>query len=161
MRKTWKLTAAAFIMIASLVAAAEHAPSKPGEKDQCPVCGMFVAHYPDFQARIVFKDGSCAWFCGVKDMMKYYFGLPEYNPSRKTSDVESILVTDFSNLTPTDGYKAFYVLGSVVFGPMGQEFFPFAEESAAREFLLENNGKEIVRIEQVNPETLKELLRKY
>jgi hypothetical protein len=44
---------------------------------------------------------------------------------------------------------------------MGLEFIPFAEESAGRKFLQENNGKEIVRFNQINPEVLKELLRKY
>ena len=70
-------------------------------------------------------------------------------------------MTDYSNLKPMDGYKAYYVVGSVVFGPMGQEFFPFSEESAAREFMQENSGKEIVRFDQINPESLKELLKKY
>jgi copper chaperone NosL len=154
------LIAAVLILTVSL-AAAEKAPAKPGEKDQCPICGMYAAHYPDFVAQVVFKDGSYAFFCGVKDMMKYYFDLPQYNPAQKTSDVAYIVVTDYSTLKPTDGYKAYYVVGSVVFGPMGQEFFPFGAESAAREFMRENNGKKIVRFDQLNPEVVKELIKKY
>ena len=152
------IAAALFLMVSLAVAAV---PAKPGEGDKCPTCGMFVSHYPDFLAQVVFKDGSYAFFCGVKDMMKYYFDLPQYNPSHKTSDIAEIVVTDYCNMKPTDGYKAYYVVGSVVFGPMGQEFFPFGEESAAREFMRENSGKEIVRFDQVNPESLKELLKKY
>lgn len=161
MLKYGMLIAAALILTVSMAAAAEKVPAKPGEKDKCPVCGMFVAHYPEFIARVVFKDGSYAYFCGVKDMMQYYFDLPKYNPSKKTSDVANIVVTDYSNMQPTDGYQAYYVVGSVVFGPMGQEFFPFGEESAAREFMRENNGKETVRFDQINPEVLKELIKKY
>jgi copper chaperone NosL len=160
MMRYWTLIAAVLALTVSL-AAAEKAPAKPGEKDKCPTCGMFVAHYPDFMAQVVFKDVSYAFFCGVKDMMKYYFDLPQYNPSKKTSDVANIVVTDYSNLKPTDGYRAYYVVGSVVFGPMGQEFFPFGEESAAREFMRENNGKEIIRFDQLNPEVVKELIKKY
>lgn len=152
---------AAFTLAVALSAAAEKVPDKPGDKEQCPVCGMFVAHYPEFVARVLFKDGSYAYFCGVKDMMKYYFDLPKYNPTQKTSDVAGIAVTDYSDMKTTDGYQAYYVVGSVVFGPMGQEFFPFAKESAAREFLQENQGKEIVQFGQIDPEVLKELLRKY
>lgn len=159
--KYWLGVAAALVLTVSLAAAAEKAPAKPGESDKCPVCGMFVSHYPDFLAQVVFKDGSYAFFCGVKDMMKYYVDLPQYNPSKKTSDIANIVVTDYSNMQPADGYQAYYVVGSVVFGPMGQEFFPFRKESAAREFRRENNGKEIVRFGQINPESLKELLRKY
>lgn len=159
--KYWLTVVVALVLMVSLAAAAEKVPFKPGEKDQCPTCGMFVAHYPDFLAQVVFKDGSYAFFCGVKDMMKYYFDLPKYNPSQKTADVAQIIVTDFSNMKPIDGFKAYYVVGSVVFGPMGQEFFPFGEEAAARAFMQENNGKEIVRFEKINPEVLKELLKKY
>jgi len=161
MMKYWTLLLATLVLTVSLAAAAEKAPAKPGKEDKCPVCGMFVAHYPDFLAQVVFKDGSYAFFCGVKDMMKYYFHLPQYNPSKKTSDVASIMVTDYSDMKPADGYQAYYVVGSVVFGPMGQEFFPFREESAAREFMRENHGKEIVRFSQLNPEVIKELIKKY
>jgi nitrous oxide reductase accessory protein NosL len=153
--------AAALILMASLAVAADKVPVNPGESDKCPVCGMFVDHYPDFLAQVVFEDGSYAFFCGVKDMMKYYFDLLRYNPSKKISDISSVVVTDYSTLKPIDGYHAYYVVGSVVFGPMGQEFFPFVEESTAREFMRENQGKAIVRFDQVNPEVLKELIRKY
>lgn len=134
---------------------------RPGEREKCPVCGMFVAKYPDFRAKVVFKDGSHAYFCGVKDMMKYTFDLPKYNPGQEPSTIAGIIVTDYKHMKPTDGYKAHYVVGSVVFGPMGQEFFPFEEESAALEFLQENRGKEIVRYPQIDSQVLKELLRKY
>jgi copper chaperone NosL len=161
MLKYWTSIAAALILTVSLAAAAEKVPSKPGEGDKCPVCGMFVAHYPDFMAQVVFKDGSYIFMCCVKDMMQYYFDLPQYNPSKKASDIANVVVTDYSNMKPTDGYQAYYVVGSVVFGPMGQEFFPFGEESAAQEFLRDNHGKEIVRFDQINPEVLRGLLKMY
>jgi nitrous oxide reductase accessory protein NosL len=159
--KQWTLMAAALFLTVSLAAAAEQAPTNPGEGDRCPTCSMFVGRYKDFRAQVVFKDESYAFFCGVKDMMQYYFDLPKYNPSKKTADVATIVVTDYSNMKLIDGYKAYYVMGSVIFGPMGQEFIPFAEESAARKFMQDNNGKEIVRFTQVNPEVLGELLKKY
>jgi len=159
--KYWMLIVATLVLTVSLAAATEKAPAKPGERDKCSVCTMFVAHYPNFMAQVVFKDGAHAFFCGVKDMMQYYFEPFKYNPSKKTDDIVAIIVTDFSNKKPIDGYKAYYVVGSVVFGPMGLEFMPFGEEAAAREFMRENNGKEIVRFDQINPEILKDLLKKY
>ena len=48
--------------------AAEHKPVKPSPKDKCPVCGMFVAKYPDFVAQVIFQDGSYAVFDGAKDL---------------------------------------------------------------------------------------------
>jgi hypothetical protein len=84
---------------------------------------MFVAKYPDFLAEIVFKDGSYAVFDGVKDMFKYYFNLQKYNSKKKTSDIESLYVTDYYRMTFVDGFTAHYVAGSDVLGPMGNDPF--------------------------------------
>ncbi len=79
---------------------ADRKPVKPSPKDKCPVCGMFVAKYPDWITQILFKDGSYAFFDGAKDMFKYYFNLKKYNPSKKPGDIESIYVTDYYSLKP-------------------------------------------------------------
>lgn len=144
-------------LTASLALADELGPLKPAPADKCPVCGMFVAKYPDFLARIVFKDGSYAFFDGVKDLMKYFFNLPKYNPAQKTADIAAIVVMDYYKMKPTDGYQAYYVVGSEVYGPMGRELIPFREESAAREFLRDHKGKEIVRFDQIKPALLANL----
>ena len=73
---------------------------KPSPKDKCPVCGMFVAKYPDFVAEIVFKDGSYAVFDGAKDMFKYYLDLKRFNPAKKPADIRSIYVTDYERCNP-------------------------------------------------------------
>ena len=70
------------LAICPLAGAQDVPPAKITPADKCPVCGMFVAKYPDFVDQIVFKDGTHAFFDGVKDMMKYYFDLPKYNPGK-------------------------------------------------------------------------------
>jgi nitrous oxide reductase accessory protein NosL len=113
---------------------------------------MFVSKYPDWVAQILFKDGSHAVFDGSKDMLKYYFNLQKYNPSKKTSDIDSIYVTDYYDLTPVDGYKAYYVEGSDVYGPMGKELIPFGKEGAAKEFMKDHKGKSILKFPDITPE---------
>jgi nitrous oxide reductase accessory protein NosL len=130
---------------------------KPSPADKCPVCGMFVAKYPDFLAQITFADGFQAWFDGVKDMMKYYFDLPKYQPGKKPEDIKTIMVADYYALKPIDGLKAFYVVGSDVYGPMGRELIPFAEEAAAKEFLTDHKGQAILTFPQITPEVIKGL----
>jgi nitrous oxide reductase accessory protein NosL len=115
------------------LAAEEPAALKPAGGDKCPVCGMFVAKYPDFLAQIVFKDGSYSFFDGVKDMMKFYFNLAKYNPSKTTADIERIFVTDYYSLKPIDAKTAYYVVGCDVYGPMGKELIPVENTSAAKE----------------------------
>ncbi len=135
----------------------EKKPVKPSPKDKCPVCGMFVAKYPDFLAEILFKDGSSLFFDGPKDMFKYYFQLEKYQPSRKRSDIDSIFVTDYYSLGLIDGYPAYYVIGSDIFGPMGRELIPFGREADAREFLKDHKGKFLMRFREITFDMIKGL----
>jgi nitrous oxide reductase accessory protein NosL len=130
---------------------------KPSPKDKCPVCGMFVAKYPDFAAEIVFKDGSYAVFDGAKDLFKYYLELGRYNPSKKPSDIRSIYVTDYYELQPTDAVRAFFVVGSNVYGPMGRELIPFMTEGDAVEFMKDHAGKQMLRFGEITPDIIRGL----
>ena len=148
---------AALLFCASLACAGETKPGKLGPGDKCPVCGMFVAKYPDFAAQIRFRDGTTAHFDGAKDMFKYYLNLSRYAPGRKAADIVAVFVTDYYDLTPVDGLTAYYVPGSDVYGPMGRELVPFAEEGKARDFLHDHRGKSIVRFREVTQAVLKPL----
>ena len=141
----------------TIALAGERQPIKPRETDKCPVCGMFVAKYPDFAAEIVFKDGSYAVFDGVKDMFKYYFNLTKYSRSRKVSDIDSIYVTDYYDLKWIDGYKAFYVEGSDIYGPMGRELIPFEKQAGAEQFMLDHTGKSLLTFEEITYDLIKKL----
>jgi copper chaperone NosL len=144
-------------LMGSLAWADEVKPGKITPADKCPVCGMFVAKYPDFIDQVVFKDGSHAFFDGVKDLMKYYFDLPKYNPGKTTADIAAILVTDYYTMDLIDGFKAFYVIGSDVYGPMGRELMPFKDEAAAKEFKVDHKGTAILLFKDITPELIKTL----
>jgi len=152
-----RLIMAILLLTASVSLAAEIKPSTPAAGDKCPVCGMFVAKYPDFLAEIVFKDGSHAFFDGVKDMMKYHFDLPKYHPGKTTADIVAIFVNDYYSLSPTDGLTAYYIVGSDVYGPMGKELIPFKQEAEAREFMKDHGGKYLYRFSEITPKMVKQL----
>jgi copper chaperone NosL len=145
------------LMNAPLLCAQEEKTVKPGPKDKCPVCGMFVAKYPDFIAVVTFSDGTRAFFDGVKDMMRCYFNPKKYYPSKKREDVARIHVTDYYSLDPVDGFKAFYVSGSDIYGPMGKELIPFEKEADAREFLRDHKGKSVLRFQDISADIVKRL----
>ena len=130
---------------------------KPSPKDKCPVCGMFVAKYPDFLSEILFKDGSSLFFDGTKDMFKCYFNLKKYQPSKRQSDIDSIYVNDYYRLTFIDGSKAYYVMGSDIYGPMGRELIPFEKEGDAREFMKDHKGRSILKFSDVTADITKNL----
>jgi len=155
--KALLISIAAVVFSCSLGLADGPQPVNPSKQDKCPVCGMFVAKYPDFVAQVVFKDGTRAFFDGAKDMFKYTLNLKRYEPSRDLSDIAAVYVTDYYGMTPTDGRKAWYVIGSNVFGPMGRELMPFEKEEDAREFMADHGGKEVLRFDAVTPDLIKGL----
>ena len=125
---------------------------RPSAKDKCPVCGMFVAEYPDFLAEIVFKDGFHAYFDGPKDMFRLYFEPEKHLPGKRLSDIVAVYVTDYYSLETIDAYQAHFVVGSDVRGPMGNELIPVKTESAAQTFLKDHKGKSALRFKQVTLE---------
>lgn len=145
------------VFAASLVWAVERKPVKPAARDKCPVCGMFVAKYPDFVAQVIFQDGSYAVFDGVKDMFKYYLNLQKYAPGKRLEDIASIYVTDYYSLESVDGFTAWYVAGSDVFGPMGRELIPLAQRADAEEFMKDHRGTRIIRFADITREVIKTL----
>jgi nitrous oxide reductase accessory protein NosL len=148
-RNLFTLILAAWVGLASAQALVV---PKPGPKDLCPVCGMLVSKYPNWVATVLYRDGHAHHFDGAKDMFKYLADLPKYAPRHRREDIKTIAVTDYFNLQKVDAKKAFYVIGSDVFGPMGHEFIPLATRSDAEDFLREHKGKKILRFDEVKPD---------
>lgn len=121
---------------------------------KCPVCGMFVAKYPKWVAQIQLEDGHSHYFDGVKDMMKFYFNPTKYH-SHSNSQISQINVTDYYNIESIDAKKAFYVIGSNVYGPMGEELIPFKSEEEAKKFMNDHFGKKVVSFDEIKEDLFK------
>ena len=143
--------------VAAPATAAEKAPPAPSAKDKCPVCGMFVAPYPNWVGGIVYKDGGRFYFDGPKDLFTFYFAPEKYGSARKRADIADIYVTEYYSVATIDGRKAFYVIGSDVRGPMGNELVPFAMKTDADGFLKDHRGQKVLRFEEITPAMLKSL----
>ncbi len=146
----------AFVLISSPAWSGERDRIHASPRDKCPVCGMFVAKYPDFLASIEFKDGSYAVFDGVKDLCRYFLNPRKYHP-HKTAEILAVRVTDYYGLRPIDAVQAWYVKGSDIFGPMGRELIPFGKKSDAVEFMKDHGGKSILQFRDVTSRILQEL----
>ena len=136
-------------LVASLGLAATIRPDKVGPKDRCPVCGMFVAKYPNFAAQLQFKDGTTLHFDGNKDLFTCYLDLSRFARGRKQGDLAAVFVTGYYDLRPIEARSAYYVIGSDIMGPMGRELIPFPKESEAREFMKDHKGRGILRFDEV------------
>lgn len=145
------------LFLASSALGAGTKPVIPLPKDKCPVCGMFVAKYPDFVAQVIFRDGTYAVFDGVKDMLKYRSAITRFAPGKKTADIAAMYVTDYYSVAHLDGYRAFYVSGSDVFGPMGKELIPFRNKADALEFMKDHKGRAVLTFPEITPSVMKSL----
>ncbi|NCD12799.1 MAG: nitrous oxide reductase [Epsilonproteobacteria bacterium] len=125
------------------------------EKDEkCPVCGMFVYKYPKWAARMSYEENGKKMshaFDGVKDLLKFYHNPSKWGNYTKLKDeAYTILVTDYYTQEAIDGKKAFYVIGSDTYGPMGKEFIPFATLKSAQSFLKDHKGSEILSFDKIS-----------
>jgi len=116
-----------------------------------------VAKYPDWLAAVRFRDGSHVFFDGAKDLFKYLHDPKKYDPARRSADIQTIAVMDYYGLTWINARKAWYVLGSDVYGPMGRELIPLERETDAREFMRDHKGMRIIRYSEATPEVIKSL----
>jgi nitrous oxide reductase accessory protein NosL len=132
-------------------------PPGPGEREKCPVCGMFVAKYKDFLSAVRFKDGTHVYFDGPKDLFRFRLGMKRYAPARRPEEVKEVFVKDYYSLEFIDGRTAFYVTGSDVYGPMGKELVPFGREKDAIQFMKDHKGKSLLRFGEITKEVLEGL----
>lgn len=156
----WSAGLAALLLALSLVAPARSEGLQlptPGAKETCPVCGMFVALYPDWTATVLYQDGHAHYFDGAKDLFKYLLNLPKYAPGHQQADIAAIGVTEYYGVTRIDARAAWYVIGSDVLGPMGHELIPLATQAEAEDFQRDHKGKRRVRFDEVNPALLEQL----
>ncbi|MBU1668895.1 nitrous oxide reductase accessory protein NosL [bacterium] len=130
--------------------------------EKCPVCGMFTYKYPKWATQIFYKEGEHEQhysFDGVKDLMKFYFDPMAWgnHGNAKKEHISKILVTDYYTQKAIDGTEAFYVVGSDILGPMGNELIPFAQQSDAKTFLDDHSGKTIVTFDKITKEEVYKL----
>lgn len=116
--------------------------------EKCPICGMFVYKYPKWAAQIFYGDKHFS-FDGVKDMMKYYFLHKE--------GISKMLVSDYYSQKAISAKEAYYVVGSDVYGPMGDELIPFAKESEAKTFYMDHKGSKILKFDEITEMDIKKL----
>jgi nitrous oxide reductase accessory protein NosL len=116
--------------------------------EKCPICGMYVYKYPRWAAQIFLDDTKHLTFDGVKDLMKYYL---ENKRNKK------IIVTDYYSQYAIDATKAYYVIGSDSYGPMGHELIPFLHLSDAKIFKEDHRGTKILKFSEITKEEIEKL----
>jgi len=117
--------------------------------EKCPICGMFLYKYPRWVSMLEYKDGKKLYFDGLKDLFKYYFEHPK--------DISEMLTQEYYMQKTISIKNAYFVIGSDVYGPMGNEFIAFKNKESARNFLLDHRGKKIVKFNEITKEMVYKL----
>jgi nitrous oxide reductase accessory protein NosL len=146
--------AVAIYLYDPILAANKNKMIKVQEDSKCPVCGMFVANFPKWVAQIEVAQKHSHYFDGVKDMMKFYLNPTKFKHNHKVTDISKILVTDYYSLNAIDAKNAYYVMGSNIYGPMGEELIPFRTKKEAESFAKSHFAKKVLKFEDIKEELL-------
>jgi len=109
--------------------------------EKCDFCGMHIHNYPTWISIIKYNNDKVYNFDGIKCMFKFYF--------QNKEGIRDILIQDYYTLKTINAKKAFFVVGSDVYGPMGYELIPFKDKKSAKNFLLEHKGKELLSFDEI------------
>lgn len=155
-----KPSPAVFLLLLFLLACPPVVQAAASEKidaaTRCSVCGMFVVKYDNWIAQIRLADDSVLFFDGVKDLMVFYHDPGQYSQVT-SSDIKEVWVRDYYSLQWHEGRKAYYVIGSDVYGPMGKEFIPFASRPAAENFLADHKGKKVILFDEITDDLVQSM----
>ncbi len=140
------------VVVVTVVTVRADEPLRPGPRDRCPVCGMFVAGYPNWLAAVELEDGVTLFFDGPKDMFRFLHDPEKYGADDvDDDDIVAVWVTDYYTTRPIDGRTALFVVGSDVTGPMGAELVPLATREDADGFRADHGGDAVLAFDDVDP----------
>jgi len=125
---------------------------KPGKKDRCPVCGMFVHKYPGWAAGLVFGSGAKYFHCCPKCMLHNLNNIPKYQPGEKRENLKLIWVTEYYTTKQMNARDVFFVVRTNLVGPMGLDLIPVKGRGAAENLKRDYKGELVVTLDQVTPE---------
>lgn len=128
----------------ALPVAAGEAPAPADKSERCPVCGMFVAPYPTWQATLVFADGQRLVFDGPKDMFRYLQEPSLQLQNHSPEAVAEVWVTEYYSALPVPASEVFFIAGSDVMGPMGTELVPVKGREQAETFMRDHGGRRVM-----------------
>ena len=118
----------------------------------CLVRHFKVYKEPKWIAKIKVRNGKTVYFSSPKSMFEFYFRPGKwYDVGVKSErDFSEIVVTDFDTLKPINAETAWYVYGSNVISPAGDDLIPFATREAAEAFSKAHNGHRVMPFDKVS-----------
>jgi nitrous oxide reductase accessory protein NosL len=112
-----------------------------------PVYLLEIDKHPKFEAEILLKNGKKIRFASVKSMMNFFYH-PEKYPGHgvgpRGKEIDRLIVRDYLDGTPVEAEKAWYVFGSRLVGPHGDDLIPLSSRTRAELFVRRHGGTRIM-----------------
>ena len=118
----------------------------------CLVRHIKVYENPAWVAKIELQNGNKVFFSSPKSMFEFYFRPGKWFDIgvKNEKDFKHILVTDFKTLKPVKAKGAFYIYGTDVTSPAGDDLVAFNSYADAEEFSKKHHGKRILGFRDVS-----------
>jgi len=112
-----------------------------------------VSKEPKWVSKIELSNGKKLFFCSPKSMLEFYQqpGKWDYLGVKSEDDFKDIIVIDFKTGEAIDAHGAFYIYGTNVISPAGDDLIPFANYKDAKEFYKINRGQRIFSFKEISP----------
>ena len=147
-----------FILAAILVSSVLFSYEMNYDKNtDCLMRNIKVYKNPKWVAKIELKDSTNLFFSSPKSMFEFYQrpGKMNYLNIKSEDDFKTIIVTDFSTLEPINAKGAFFVYGSSVTSPAGDDLPAFDSYKAASQFSKKYHGSRVLNFQEVSDGLIK------
>jgi len=108
---------------------------------------------PLWVAEIDLHDGKKVLFSSPKGMFEFYLHPASWYKTyhiMNEKDFKKLYVTDFQTTKTINAKGAFYVFGSDITSPGGDDLVPFDSYKAAQEFSKKHHGSRVLGFKEVN-----------
>jgi len=132
------------LLLVTSIAGAKELTLKPYEayvmdydkETTCLVRHLKVYKEPKWVAKIMLQNGKNIFFSSPKSMIEFYHQPGKWFDVgvKSEKDFKQILVTDYDTMEPINARGAFFVYGSNVTSPAGDDLVPFANYDTAQRF---------------------------
>jgi nitrous oxide reductase accessory protein NosL len=108
---------------------------------------------PKWVAKIELRNGKKLFFVSPKSMLEFYHQPGKWFDIgvKSEQDFKNILVTDFKTGLPVKAKGSFFIYGSNITSPAGDDLVTFSSYADAEAFSKKHNGKRILNFKEVSP----------
>jgi nitrous oxide reductase accessory protein NosL len=113
---------------------------------------LTLAKEPKWVAKIETRGGKTVYFSSPKSMFEFYFRPGKWFDVgvKSERDFSQIVVTDYVTGKAIDGESAYYVYGSRVVSPAGDDLVAIGSKEEADKFAQKYNGKRVMKFDEVS-----------